>query len=165
MPSKTNNLRDKLEDNELDLSLMQLTEVPVQEIVSTNFVTMTTFVCQDSKWSFCELWIESLSIKNSYSVLKGLEMAPMIRNAPSVFLWMGVCLHRTLFNMLQSICFLRNPWKSYTVGVFQTLNSFSLPAFLIFKQFLRGVLDFCIQNWNFPTTSIIKISISNHFQS
>jgi len=32
MPSKTNNLRDKLEDNELDLSLMQLTEVPVQEI-------------------------------------------------------------------------------------------------------------------------------------
>lgn len=34
MPGKTNNLRDKLEDNQLDLSLMQLTEVPVQEIVS-----------------------------------------------------------------------------------------------------------------------------------
>jgi len=32
MPSKTNNLRDKLEDNQLDLSLMQLTEVPVKEI-------------------------------------------------------------------------------------------------------------------------------------
>ena len=57
MPSKTNNLRDKLEDNELDLSLMQLTEVPVQEIVSTNFVTMTTFVCQNSNDPFvnCEL--------------------------------------------------------------------------------------------------------------
>ena len=34
MPGKTNNLRDKLEDNQLDLSLSQLTEVPVQEIVS-----------------------------------------------------------------------------------------------------------------------------------
>lgn len=34
MPGKTNNLRDKLDDNQLDLSLMQLTEVPVQEIVS-----------------------------------------------------------------------------------------------------------------------------------
>jgi len=32
MPSKTNNLRDKLEENQLDLSLMQLTEVPVKEI-------------------------------------------------------------------------------------------------------------------------------------
>ena len=34
MPSKTNNLRDKLEENQLDLSLMQFTEVPVKEIVS-----------------------------------------------------------------------------------------------------------------------------------
>lgn len=32
MPSKTNNLRDKLEENQLDLSLMQFTEVPVKEI-------------------------------------------------------------------------------------------------------------------------------------
>merc|ERR1712241_580049 len=32
MPGKTNSLRDKLEDNQLDLSLSQLTEVPVQEI-------------------------------------------------------------------------------------------------------------------------------------
>lgn len=32
MPGKTNNLRDKLEENQLDLSLMQLTEVPVKEI-------------------------------------------------------------------------------------------------------------------------------------
>ena len=34
MPGKANSLRDKLEDNQLDLSLLQLTEVPVQEIVS-----------------------------------------------------------------------------------------------------------------------------------
>lgn len=33
MPAK-NNLRDKLEDDVLDLSLMQLTDVPVNEIVS-----------------------------------------------------------------------------------------------------------------------------------
>ena len=37
MPGKTNSLRDKLEDNQLDLSLSQLTEVPVQEIVSPYF--------------------------------------------------------------------------------------------------------------------------------
>ncbi len=36
MPSKTstNSLKDKLDDDTLDLSLMQLTEVPVEEIVS-----------------------------------------------------------------------------------------------------------------------------------
>ena len=40
MPAKTNNnLRDKLEDNQLDLSLMQLTEVPVKEIVSNHIFT------------------------------------------------------------------------------------------------------------------------------
>ena len=38
MPGKTNSLRDKLEDNQLDLSLSQLTEVPVQEIVSVFLV-------------------------------------------------------------------------------------------------------------------------------
>ena len=38
MPSKTNNLRDKLEENQLDLSLMQFTEVPVKEIVSAIYI-------------------------------------------------------------------------------------------------------------------------------
>ena len=40
MPSKTNNLRDKLDENQLDLSLMQLTEVPVKEIVSNLFIAI-----------------------------------------------------------------------------------------------------------------------------
>ena len=38
MPGKTNNLKDKLEENQLDLSLMSLTEVPVTEIVSDYFL-------------------------------------------------------------------------------------------------------------------------------
>ena len=33
--SKGGNLRDKLDDNELDLSLSDLNEVPVKELVST----------------------------------------------------------------------------------------------------------------------------------
>ena len=44
MPGKTNSLRDKLEDNQLDLSLSQLTEVPVQEIVSVFFGVLTILV-------------------------------------------------------------------------------------------------------------------------
>ena len=40
MPSKTNNLRDKLEENQLDLSLMQFTEVPVKEIVSAIYILL-----------------------------------------------------------------------------------------------------------------------------
>ena len=43
MPGKTNSLRDKLEDNQLDLSLSQLTEVPVQEIVSPYFFLLRGF--------------------------------------------------------------------------------------------------------------------------
>lgn len=35
MPGKTS-LRDKLDEDVLDLSLMQLTEVPVTEVVSIN---------------------------------------------------------------------------------------------------------------------------------
>ena len=41
MPSKTNNLRDKLEENQLDLSLMQFTEVPVKEIVSAIYILLS----------------------------------------------------------------------------------------------------------------------------
>ena len=41
MPSKTNNLRDKLEENQLDLSLMQFTEVPVKEIVSAIYISLS----------------------------------------------------------------------------------------------------------------------------
>jgi hypothetical protein len=41
MPAKTtNSLRDKLDENQLDLSLMQLTEVPVNEIVSRKNKTL-----------------------------------------------------------------------------------------------------------------------------
>ena len=37
MPGKTNSLKDKLEENQLDLSLCSLTEVPVQELVLNLF--------------------------------------------------------------------------------------------------------------------------------
>lgn len=42
MPPK-NTLKDKLEDDVLDLSLMQLTEVPVEEIVSLSTHTLPPF--------------------------------------------------------------------------------------------------------------------------
>ena len=49
MPAK-NSLRDKLEDDVLDLSLMQLIEVPVEEIVSSASVILTRYIgpiCND----------------------------------------------------------------------------------------------------------------------
>ena len=51
MPSKTNSLRDKLEENQLDLSLMQLTEVPVKEIVSTLPLNLLWKI----KWIICHM--------------------------------------------------------------------------------------------------------------
>ena len=42
MPGKTS-LRDKLDEDVLDLSLMQLSEVPVTDIVSMVLNTFTTF--------------------------------------------------------------------------------------------------------------------------
>ena len=49
MPAK-NSLRDKLEDDVLDLSLMQLIEVPVEEIVSSASVILPPYIapiCND----------------------------------------------------------------------------------------------------------------------
>ena len=43
MPAK-NSLRDKLEDDVLDLSLMQLIEVPVEEIVSSASVILPRYI-------------------------------------------------------------------------------------------------------------------------
>lgn len=47
-----NSLRDKLEGDELDLSMMSLTEVPVKEIVSRT---------KPSRRFFCRVWSEDSS--------------------------------------------------------------------------------------------------------
>ena len=64
MPSKTNNLRDKLEENQLDLSLMQFTEVPVKEIVSAIYIYLCLYYknhVPSNEASF--LWVSGIKSK------------------------------------------------------------------------------------------------------
>ena len=55
---------------------------------------------------------------------------------------------------IHSLSFIRNAWKFYTVGVFWTLSSRSLFAFLNLWAYFVSIVKLWIQNWNFHNRTL-----------